>query len=70
VKERIEVTKWTCDGCGDTELEDEDGETRGYFGDSVLLIDAYGGRGCVEWYACTDGCIRDAVTNAIQRANE
>jgi hypothetical protein len=37
VKERIEVTKWTCDGCGDTELEDEDGETRGYFGDVAKI---------------------------------
>ena len=55
-----------CDACGSHRIQVEgDGPPNGFHG-TVLEVSDTGGMSA-KWYACKEGCIRKAVTNALMR---
>lgn len=66
--ESVEVTRWTCDGCGREVLWEIDPPFPWYQG-SVLHHHGGGGSGA-DWDACSTKCIRSAVVNALEKEDE
>lgn len=67
VEKRTMVVQ-TCDGCGREQVYAEDGNTpEGTYG-TVWQVTSSGGSGLVQWYACRDRCVRNAVLKVRNRA--
>lgn len=64
----VTLDSYRCDGCGKERYAAEDGEAPYGLHGNVFEINARGGSGAADFYACRPACIRKAVTAATERA--
>lgn len=61
---KVKATQVQCDDCGAIQVVTDLMDIVGFSG-VVSEQGEWGGTGAVKWFACSEPCIRLAVTNAI-----
>jgi hypothetical protein len=62
--ETVKVKRYTCDGCGEATIEEDDALPHGYHG-TVIVATSLGASKKLDWYACTDTHVMNAIEGVI-----
>ena len=70
MKQKVKALRYTCDACEDVFIraEDDDDPVFGFHGVTQVHDPSGGTR--ADWFACCEGCIPDAVMNALARSRQ
>lgn len=68
-REEVQVTAYTCDGCGKRFVCEAGEEADGFHG-TAYQSGSWGVAAVAEWFACKSACIKKAVTEALEKASE
>lgn len=60
-----QVTVKVCDGCGKDVFPDADDVYNGYHGGKVFNAGEWGGVAADDWFACSEGCIVQAIAAVL-----